>query len=119
MASVEQTSARIADAIKGALADCLPQAAGYDVKVTLFENYRVMEGDASSDSWDPAAHGVIHISFAGPAETGDTPVAEPGAWGRQARGLPAALGFRPVKIKGEPLSETILRDRGALDYPLP
>ena len=81
MASVEQTSARIADAIKGALADCLPQVVGYDVKVTLFENFRVMEGDASSDSWDPAAHGVIHISFAGPAEIGDTPLLNRGHGG--------------------------------------
>lgn len=114
MVSVEQASARIAEAIKGALAECLPQTAGYDCRVTLFENYRAVEGDAASDGWDPGAHGVIQIAFAGRVEAGDAP----GAWGLAAGGLPGALGLRPVKIKGEPLSETILRDRGGLDAPL-
>ena len=116
MPSAEQTSARIAEAIKSALADCLPPTVGYDVQVTLIEHCQPKGSEASSDRRIPAAPGVIQISFAGPVSTGDAPsnVAEslrqdPG--GTSAHPPAAAPRFRPVKLRGEPLSETVLRDR--------
>lgn len=65
MASVEETSARIADGVKSALAAYLPQTAGYSVEVTLYEKGRRKRRNASRDSWNPA-HGEIRISFGAP-----------------------------------------------------
>lgn len=70
MKSVEQAAVELADSIKIALAEHLPQTKGYSVEVALYENKRRKRRDASRNSWRPG-QGEIRIFFGAPVSTQD------------------------------------------------
>ena len=98
MTTIRNIKSILEKSLSSALRTHLPQTEGFAVEVEILENDRTTHNDASQDSWDPA-RGEIRIRF---VDTAKTPL--------NIRGV-EAVGFAPIDIEGESLSDTVLRDR--------
>ena len=83
----------------------MPNFDGCTVRVKFWNDGNQMDGDEPLENWNRQESGEIRIIVVRPDPLGDEDLAaavENGFY---------SPGFRPVPIKGEPLSETIIRDR--------
>jgi hypothetical protein len=100
---------RFLDALKGS-----PEFDGYLPRVSFFEKGRETMNGASLEKWSPS-DAEVRVTFE-PAfnrETSRRGISEVGsAPSRQDQvAEPTPADFQPVSIRGEALSETVLRER--------
>lgn len=83
----------------------LPNFDGCTVQVKLWDCGAPMDGDEPLENWNGRASGEIRVAILQPDQLDDDapdPTGEHGFF---------SPGFKPVHIRGEPLSETIIRER--------
>ena len=91
--------------ISALLRPILPNFDGCTVRVKFWDRGNPMDGDEPLENWNRKGAGEISVTILRPDTLDDSdlaPAVENGFY---------SPGFRPVPIKGEPLSETIIRDR--------
>ena len=133
MATIEDARNVLIQQFQSALAEALPRTSGLSLDIRFVDNGRQKWPDESCESWDPLA-GEIRIGFGPPpaseqpvredvtvheTEVTDLPVSKNAVTGHTpsyeaaAREFDQGGSFEPVEIRGEPLSETIIRERRA------
>ena len=105
--TLDDVKTELARAIRSKANLYLPHTAGCDVEVEFIENRREKKDaeDAPPWSWNHEV-GEIRIRFVERAPDG-----EAGADGAKRYGLWGMEDYVPVEIRGEPLSETVIKAR--------
>lgn len=91
--------------ISALLRPILPNFDGCTVRVKFWDGGNPMGGDEPLENWNRRESGEIRIMVVRPDALDDADLAQAVENGFYSP------GFRPVPIKGEPLSESIIRDR--------
>ena len=91
--------------ISSILRPILPNFDGCTVRVKLWDGGNPMDGDEPLDNWNRKGAGEISLTILRPDKLDDDDLASAVENGFYSP------GFRPVQMQGEPLSETIIRER--------
>lgn len=105
MAKVWETEDSLELKISALLRPILPNFDGCTVRVKLWNGDAPMDGDEPLEDWNGQDSGEVRITILRPDKLDDTDLASAVENGFYSP------GFKPVPIKGEPLSETIIRER--------
>lgn len=105
MTKVWETEDSLDLKISALLRPILPNFDGCTVRVKFWDDGKPMDGGEPLENWNRQASGEIRVTILRPdvLDDGDLAAAVENGFYSQ--------GFRPVPIKGEPLCETIIRDR--------
>lgn len=105
--TLNEVKTELARAIRSEANRYLPHTAGCDVEVEFIENRREKKDAETAPpwSWNHEA-GEIRIRFVQRAQDGDE-----GADGAEFPSLREMHKFEPFEIRGEPLSETVIKAR--------
>lgn len=91
--------------ISAILRPILPNFDRCTVRVKFWDGGDPMDGDEPLDNWNREGLGEISVTVLQPDKLNDDEPDQTGEHGFFSK------GFKPVQVRGEPLSETIIRER--------